>query len=1009
MRIKTLLTILFSTFLLQLVAQNKEIPTSTERLFNEAKEYYTQEKYGVSYHYFELFLQQAPSHTQPVFIEEAEYYLATNAYKLRKKDADEKLERYWKKYPYTPHLDETLYMMGILAYEKQDYETSLKHFKEVIPENLSKKQEAKHILHLGYAFLKTNRIKKARNTFNSLKIRQTPYSTRAQYYAGYSEYLLKNYNQALKNLLPIENNPEFRETAPYYITQIYFAQKNFKEVNKRSHFLLKKYPENKNNAEIYRMLGEQYYMNKKYRKAIENLAKYEKLSSKVIRKDIYYLGTSYLKTDQPKKAIECLSKVTTQNDEMSENAYLLLGNAFVLINDKNNARMSYQSAIKTHFNNKVREQAMYNYALTTYESELGFGESIRSFESFIKEFPNSKHIDKAYNALTTLYLTSNNFKEAYQSVLKIKKLNKELKNTKQYLEYNLGTEAFMNKDYKTAINYFSLGKQTAPNGKQISDILYWRSESYYKLKKYGKASEDLVHFFKSQGVNNNPNYTDALYSLGYTYFAQKQYTKALPYFLNYLKTEKNRNKKQYTDAKDRTGDIYFYNRDFAKADQYYQKASNDEFGDYSLYHSAYIAGLQKNYKQKIEKLNNLLKKYPNSEYTDDALYEIGRSYIMLENNQEATKTYKKLIKNHPHSKYIATSKLETGLIYFDKKDYQQATPILKQIIEQYPTSEESQTAFETLETIAIDKDEVKAHLEYAKKIGRINSTNNQQHTDSILFLTAEKQYLKANYNKAIHRLKRYLKESCPTGKFCSTARFYLAESYYQLNKKGDALKEYIQLIDNNSKPFVEKSALKTSEIYFDRKKYTLALQYFKKLDEVAQTTENKDIAETGILRSAYLSKNDKETLKITAKIITNKNKNNEIQNEALLYRANILLRQNNPSQALKDLREIKIDTRTTIGAEAKYLISKAYDNLKMPKKAEQEIMSYAEIGTPHAYWLAKSFILLSDIYIKQNNDFQAKQYLLSLQKNYPQQDEIQNLITKRLNEIAKREKEKIVE
>jgi flagellar basal body P-ring protein FlgI len=58
--------------------------------------------------------------------------------------------------------------------------------------------------------------------------------------------------------------------------------------------------------------------------------------------------------------------------------------------------------------------------------------------------------------------------------------------------------------------------------------------------------------------------------------------------------------------------------------------------------------------------------------------------------------------------------------------------------------------------------------------------------------------------------------------------------------------------------------------------------------------------------------------------------------------------------------------------------------------------------------LARSFVLLADIYIKQNNDFQAKQYLLSLQKNYTTADEIQGMITERLNGIATRESQTTV-
>ncbi|PIF02679.1 MAG: hypothetical protein CR965_00285 [Paludibacter sp.] len=975
---KIFLMMFFSLFLLPVVSQNREsIPVQEKELFDKAKEYYSQKRYNISYHYFLLFLQKV-SHEKATLIEEAEYYLVRNAYKLRNEEAIFQLEDYLKKYPYTPHLDPTLYMLGILSYEENEYQVALNYFNRVIAENLSQKQKEKYYLHLGYTLLKLNKVKDARDIFTYLKKEKTAYMSTALYYAGYCDYLLKDYDKALKNFLSIEDDPQFREIAPYYITQIYFIKKNFQEVNKRGKLLLQRYPQNNNNAEIYRMLGEQAYMSKNYKLAIDNLAKYNQLSSKVTRKDIYYLGTSYLKTGQPKKAIECLSKITTENDEMTENAYLLLGNAFVLINDKNNARMSYQSAIKTNFNSEVREEAMYNYALTTYESELGFGESIRSFQSFIKEFPKSQYINKAYKLLATLYLTSNNVKEAYQSIVKVKFLNRDLRETKQYLEYTLGTEAFMNKKYLTAIKYFSLGKQTEPYGKYLSDILYWRAESYYKLKKYNKASRDLMRFFKCKGVVRNKNYVDAFYSLGYAYFSQKKYSKALRCFLDYVKSEKNIHKVQYADAKNRIGDIYFYNRNLVLANKYYRESIGSRLGDYSLYRSAYIEGLDKNYNRKISELNNLLEKYPQSEYCDDALYEIGRSYIMLENNTKAIEVYNKLINKYKYSQYVIIAQLEIGLVYFNNKEYEKAVPVFKQIIKKYPDSDEAQTAFETLETIAIETEDVKKHLEYAKKIGRINDDNQKQRTDSILFLTAEKRYLRADYQNAISKLKSYLDENCPEGKFCVTARFYLAESYYQLNKKEEALTEYSLLIENKNSAFLEQSLLKSSEICFDKKRYKVSLKYFKMLNEVAQSSENRNIAEIGVLRSAYLSENDKETLKMAKKILDNSKENREIKDEALLYTAKILLKENKPSEALKALRKIDIDTRTVIGAEAKYLVAKTYYALQMLDKSKNEIMDYAKIGTSHPYWLAKSFILLSDCLIfmyrrvmifKQNNIF----------------------------------------
>ena len=72
---------------------------------------------------------------------------------------------------------------------------------------------------------------------------------------------------------------------------------------------------------------------------------------------------------------------------------------------------------------------------------------------------------------------------------------------------------------------------------------------------------------------------------------------------------------------------------------------------------------------------------------------------------------------------------------------------------------------------------------------------------------------------------------------------------------------------------------------------------------------------------------------------------------------------------------------------------------KMYKEAEDMLLKFIDSGTPHAYWLARGFILLSDVYVKTDRDMEAKQYLLSLKSNYTESKEINNMIADRLAKL----------
>ena len=76
------------------------------------------------------------------------------------------------------------------------------------------------------------------------------------------------------------------------------------------------------------------------------------------------------------------------------------------------------------------------------------------------------------------------------------------------------------------------------------------------------------------------------------------------------------------------------------------------------------------------------------------------------------------------------------------------------------------------------------------------------------------------------------------------------------------------------------------------------------------------------------------------------------------------------------------------------------DGRKINDAIQAEIMEYIEMSTPHAYWLARSFVLLADLYAAQGKTMEAKQYLLSLQNNYSGDDDIAGMISERLERFT---------
>lgn len=993
---------------INITAQETFTYANLDRDFFDGKDLFAQRKYSASVVFFERFLETRNT-ADPEKIQEANYYLACDAYELRKTYAQTLLQTYVAEYPYTQFEDRVYYMLGNLAFEQKKYNLAVSYYNKSNEKNLGKAESAEIAFNKGYALLESGDFGKAKPYFKSLKGKKTKYESSAAYYYAYSEYSLKNYDAALEGFLAIESQPEYIAFVPYYIIQIYYFNKNYDQLMPYAEKVLKENIDSPNNVEVYRILGECAYQKADYETTITYLGKYVKGAPKLLRNDMYILGISNYKIDRYEQAAKYLSKVTTLKDSLAQNAYYHLGHCYVELKKKENARMAFKIAAEMDFDAKIKEEAAFNYILSTFETTSPFGESIKVFEAFISDFPQSKYIEIVKENLVTAYMSSKNYSAASESLAKLKFLSADMKDAKAYIQFQLGTEEFVKANYDKALELLSTSLSEASDKFNVAQVYYWRAETYSKLAEIEAARSDYKTFFESKNASKYPDYNLANYNLAYTYFHQKQFKSALPYFLKYVDNENNNTVPTYSDALDRLGDCYFITRDFPNAEKYYTKsiAANSKNSDYSIFQKAFVQGLRKNYQGKIEGLQKLIGTFPRSDYEDDAYYELGRAYVLIDQQDKAITTNLTLINKFPQSPLARKAALDIGMLYYNAGKYDDAIEAYKEVVVGYPNSEEKRTALESMEAIYVEMNNVSEYFEYVKGKGLeiVDATKE----DSLTYLAAERLYMKSNYLAATPALEKYLQNFCPGGRSCINARYFLADCYTLTQKPLKAIEHYKALSQLDGNPYMETVLVRLSQIAYEQKDYETALESFKKLQQVAQEPENINAAKIGVLRTSYLLNDVQSTLSIAREILMMKDLTPELEQEARFYQAKANMQNGNRDLAQVDLKFLAKDTRTEAGAESKYLVADYLFVSGQDAKAEAEVSDFISKGTPHQYWLARAFILLADIYIKRGDNFQAKQYLLSLQSNYKKADSIQAFIEERLDIIQSHEANEIVE
>ena len=190
-----------------------------------------------------------------------------------------------------------------------------------------------------------------------------------------------------------------------------------------------------------------------------------------------------------------------------------------------------------------------------------------------------------------------------------------------------------------------------------------------------------------------------------------------------------------------------------------------------------------------------------------------------------------------------------------------------------------------------------------------------------------------------------------------------------------------------------------ADIAYAHKDYTTALNSYTALTEITNNPSTKLHAQVQLLRSAQNL--DRQDVIITQSQIAldNNTLNPETAIEIRYYRAKAYLAKKKHESAIEDLKILSADTRNVYGAEARYLLAELYYNTNRLDQAEREVLDYINVSTPHSYWLARSFVLLSDVYVKKDQKIEAKQYLLSLKQSYHANDDIAAMIAQRLQAL----------
>lgn len=981
------------------LAQKSYVYDSPEAEFENAMSLYDASMYGASRTAFAQFAQNwADGKVSSVLLEDAKYFEALSAKLSNNPDALRQIDDFQHYDQHNAHRADALYHAGDFLLTQKKVQQATKWLEKADESEVSSQNRVPLLFKRGYCYFMTGRHNLAIAQFDKFKGEEGEFEGAVKYYRAHVFYENGNLDSALKLFLELEQDDGFHTAASYYIAQILYMQGHYTEALRYAVPLAAQ--SNDKAAEMTRIVADCHFMLGEYNDALASYNSLAKLvKSKLTRADYYHIGLAHYNLGNNEDAAANLSKVTSANDAMAQNAYYNLASCCINMGDKKRARTAFDAASRFKFDMAIAEDAHFNKLKLAYELNFApFNDLISQFVEFLDLYPSSLHRDEAYNLMGKALISTKNYEKALDTMEKIQHKDLALYKAMQRIAFYHALELYNDGDVDGASKFLDRSLEYGDYDPLIkARSYYWQGECLYSLSKPTDARDKYLMFINAYQSVEASEFGVAHYDVAYTYYNAKDYSNARNWFVKFVSLGSKSDEALVADAYNRIGDCLYVDRDFSGAIGYYDKsiASSKSHADYALLQKGVCLGLRGDHQSKLEQLDKVITGYPKSVYVDNAYFEKARAYVAMGQIKDAIYNYKIVKERYPKGSLASQAMLQLGLLYYNNNEFDNSMAFYKRVINEYPSTPEAADALSGLRNVYMERGDYDGYIAYTSTLGSFAHVSEGER-DSLLYVSASNLYLNGKAAEAKTAFKRYL-DTFPTGRYVTPANYNLAACCYSDKEFDQALTLYQAVATQPRSIYTEEALLRSGELLYKSDEYAAALDMFKRLEAEAEVESNKAEAIIGQMRCMKQQGDLSQCVSSADKVIGMPHATPAIVREAQYLKAKSLISLGKTSAALPILSQLAESTKTVEGAEAKYLIAKDYYDNSNLDAAEKEVFDYVEKGTPHQYWLAKSFVLLADIYHVKGDDFQAVQYLQTLKDSYSADDDIASDIDERMS------------
>tara|TARA_B100001057_G_scaffold462460_1_gene515442 strand:- start:1613 stop:2536 length:924 start_codon:yes stop_codon:yes gene_type:complete len=211
--------------------------------------------------------------------------------------------------------------------------------------------------------------------------------------------------------------------------------------------------------------------------------------------------------------------------------------------------------------------------------------------------------------------------------------------------------------------------------------------------------------------------------------------------------------------------------------------------------------------------------------------------------------------------------------------------------------------------------------------------------------------------------------------------YYLAESYYKTNNYKNAEKIYVNISDSINSKYFSRSLNRLASINLRLKNYEKSINYYKNLQNITKNNRERVESFIGILSNYFYLKKYDSVFYYSNRVNDFEKISFNNRNKINLISAKSFLENNNTSSAIDMLLSTINLVKDESAAEANLILAQIFYNNGQNNQALETLYSLNENFQGYPYWVGKSYILIAEIFLSDDDKFQAEATLSSIIEN----------------------------